>query len=266
TVLICVSNRVTVPSRFSHTPTGATICILPAPRTYSVLRHRMVNPYGRTVDQAFGGLSAGRWYLLPLLAVLKQVVLYSTTPLQLLARELRREGCEAILCQEYEYPRFDVCVLLGHVMQVPVFATFQGGNYQRSWIERYLRPPALHACAGLIIATETEAQRVRDRYGLAPHKLARIFNPIDLELWATTDRSKARAALNIPPDARVVIWHGRVSIQQKGLDLLLDAWKHIRRQRAGRDLRLLLIGTGKDKDRLQHSLDSMTSDGVFWVN
>src|SRR5262249_61926493 len=59
TVLMCMSNRVEVPSRFSHTPTGATICILPAPRTYSALRRRMVNPYGRTVDQAFGYVPPG---------------------------------------------------------------------------------------------------------------------------------------------------------------------------------------------------------------
>src|SRR5262245_3234908 len=107
TVLICISARVAAPSRFTHRPTGATICVLPVPRTYRAIRRVMVNPYGRTVKQAFGDVRSARRLLFPLLAMSREVVLYLTTPLGLLAQELRREGCNAILCQEYEYPRFD---------------------------------------------------------------------------------------------------------------------------------------------------------------
>src|SRR5436309_95185 len=32
TVLICMSDRIAVPSRFTHMPTGATICMLPVPK------------------------------------------------------------------------------------------------------------------------------------------------------------------------------------------------------------------------------------------
>ncbi|SRR5713226_4555794 len=266
TVLICISNRVAAPSRFTHRPTGATICVLPAPRIYRALRRKMLNPYGRTVKQAFGDLRRTQLFLIPPLALLREVVLYLTTPLRLVAHELRREGCMAILCQEYEYPRFDACVLLGQLMRLPVFATFQGGNYQRSRIERYLRPHTLRACAGLIIGTQSEAQRVRAHYGIAPTKLARIFNPINLELWKPIDRQEARRALGIPLDARVVVWHGRVSMQQKGLDVLLDAWERICCQRTGRDLRLLLVGTGKDAEKLRQRIVSMQLRAVLWVD
>jgi len=266
TVVICISARVAVPSRFTHAPTGATVCVLPVPRIYRVLRRKILNPYGRTVRQVFGEIRHSRLLLLPFLAALKEVVLYLTTPLTLVAHELRREGCKAILCQEYEYPRFDECVLLGRLMGLPVFATFQGGDYQRSHIERYLRPHALRACAGLIIGTQNETERVQARYGAAPAKLARIFNPINLELWKSINRSKARDALAIPLDARVVVWHGRVSIQQKGLDVLLHAWERICRERPGQDMRLLLVGTGKDAERLRQRLEFMHLPGVLWVN
>src|SRR5690242_6908446 len=49
TVLICMSNRVSVPSHFSHAPTGAAISILPVSRMYRAMQSRMNNPYGRTV-------------------------------------------------------------------------------------------------------------------------------------------------------------------------------------------------------------------------
>jgi len=266
TVLICISCRVTEPSHFTHAPTGATVCVLPAPRIYRLLRRKMLNPYGRTVTQMFGEPSRTRVVLVPLLGLLKDVVLYLTTPLRLVAHELRREGCKAILCQEYEYPRFDGCVLLGRLLGLPVFATFQGGDYQRSHIERYLRPHTLRASAGLIIGTQTESQRVRARYGIPPGKLARIFNPIDLAIWSGVDRNKARDALGIPLDARVVVWHGRVSMQQKGLDVLLEAWEQVCRLRGDRDLRLLLVGTGKDAERVRERIASMRLAAVFWVN
>ena len=267
TVLICMSSRIAVATRFEHAPTGATICVLPAPKTYRVLSRVMVNPYGRTVSQTYGVVASGpRLLLWPLLAIMKQAVLYSTTPLKSIAAQLRRERCTAILCQEYEYPRFDLCVLLGRMMHLPIFATFQGGNYQRSWIERYLRPRALRACNGVIIASRVEAERVQGRYGIASRKVARIFNPVDVALWNNIDRENTRRSLNISPEVQVVVWHGRVSIQQKGLDLLLDAWDRICLQRPGRALRLLLIGTGKDAEKLQGRIASLSSQTVLWVN
>jgi glycosyltransferase involved in cell wall biosynthesis len=266
TVLICVSAQVTVPSRVMHVPTGATICLLPVPKTYRRIRGKMANPYGRTIKQVFGEIQPSRFFLLPALAAMKELALYLTTPLRRVAYEIRHERCIAILCQEYEYPRFDLSVLLGRWMRLPVFATFQGGDYQRGRLEHYLRPHAMRACAGLIIATQGEARRVQAQYGVSPAKLKQIFNPIDLQIWRPMERGEARAALGIPMDARVVIWHGRVSIWQKGLDILLDAWNYIGRQGIERDLRLLIVGTGKDSEKLHRRITELQVSGVLWLD
>ncbi|WP_089128832.1 glycosyltransferase family 4 protein [Tolypothrix sp. NIES-4075] len=261
TVLFCISARVTEPQRYTHKPTGATICVLPAPKIYQVVRRPMLNAYGCTVKDVFGDVGGVRRYWC---AVLKEVVHHLATPLGLLARELRREGCQAILCQEYEYARFDVCVLLGKLMGLPVFATFQGGDFQLSRLERPLRPLTLQACAGLIVATQTEVQRVQSRYGVPSAKLARIFNPMDVANWHAMDRSEARAALGISLDAQVVVYHGRIEIHRKGLDILLDAWQQVLSERPGRNLRLLLVGTGSDAEKLRQRLAQMQLPGVIW--
>jgi glycosyltransferase involved in cell wall biosynthesis len=263
TVLICISARVTAPARFTHVPTGATLCVLPAPRLYRALRRRMVYPYGQTVREAFGKVRGARRLLFPLYAVLREVSLYLTTPHGLLAQELQGEHCAAILCQEYEYPRFDTCVLLGKWLRLPVFGTFQGGNYHHNHLERFLRPLSLRACTGLIIAPQSEAKRVCVRYGISPAKLARIFNPIDLRVWKPVDQGEARAGLGIPPEAQVVAWHGRVVMHKKGLDLLLDAWESICRERPQQELRLVLVGTGDDATELQQRLAKI--QGVIWI-
>jgi len=266
TVLVCISSRFAVPSRFTHAPTGATIYVLPVPSAYRKLRSTMSYPYGKTVQEAFGEPHGARRLLFPALALIREVALYLTTPVGVLARILKLEGCESILCQEYEFPRFDVCVLLGKAIGLPVFATFQGGNYQHGHLEHYLRPAAIRRCAGLIIASRDELQRVRTCYHVPRTKIARIFNPIDLDAWRPLERAAARAELGIPSKASVVAWHGRVAVRAKGLDLLLTAWEHICRLRPERDLRLLLVGSGDEAPELRRLLATTGLAGVFWVD
>ncbi len=247
TVLFFVSARVSETLRYTHAATGAMVCVLPQPRI-----HRAVRYYSTRIA------------LFPALKV--ALASYLATPLGLLARELRREGCDAILCQEYEYARFDVCVLLGQLMRLPVFATFQGGSRHYSRLEDALRPLAIRACAGLMIAPQTESQRVSACYGVPPAKIARIFNPMDVETWRASDRAEARAAIGIPLDARVVVCHGRIEIDIKGLDVLLDAWERICCDRPGKELKLLLVGTGSNANELRQRIATMQLRDVLWVD
>jgi glycosyltransferase involved in cell wall biosynthesis len=265
TVLFCVSARVTnKPWRFTPAPTGATVQVLPAPMLYRATRRRVLNPYADTVEKAVGDVHGVDRLLF---AALKDTAPYLSTPLGLLARELRREGCRVILCQEYEHARFDMCVLMEQLMHLPVFATFQGGDTQLSHLERPLRPLTMRTCAGLIVAARREAQRVRVCYGVPPAKLAQIFNPMDVALWRAGDRGEARAAFDIPMSARVVVWHGRILLQRKGLDVLLDAWDRVCRERPAQDLRLLLVGTGNDANELRHgSQTSRCRAYCGWTN
>jgi glycosyltransferase involved in cell wall biosynthesis len=209
TTIFCASAGVDGVRHWTHRPTGAALCVLPG--------RRGVSPY-------------------------------RATPLRLLRRELLRYGCAAILCQEYEYARFDCCAALGLLMRIPVFATYQGGNYQRHFTERFVRPWSLRACSGLIIAPRQERERVQQKYGLHPERIAAIFNPVDPGLWYPEDRAQARAALGIPPEEQVAAWHGRIDIRNKGLDLLLEAWHMVGRGR------LLLAGDGPDAETLRRRI------------
>ena len=262
-VCFYVSARVSVPWRFIHQPTGCLICVLPAPWIYRTIRRRMFNPYAYTVERAVGPVNA---VSRPFFAVLKDIAPYLTTPLRWLARELRRERCEALLVQDYENPRFDACVLLGGLMKLPVFATFQGGQFQYSWTERLVRRSSMRMCAGLIVGPRSESDRVAARYNLPASKISRIFNPIDVDRWRPLDRALARRTLDIPADARVVVWHGRVMFSRKGLDILLDAWDRVCGMRPEIDLRLLLLGTGTDADLLRRRIDAMRPRGLLWVD
>ncbi|MBO3460916.1 glycosyltransferase family 4 protein [Aetokthonos hydrillicola Thurmond2011] len=271
TVLFCVSARFKEPSRFTHLPSGITICVLPAPKgylAYRAIRHKALKLYGGSEGKTFKNIqdtNATRRSLLTKTKNLAQSLgAYLATPVELLAREIRRENCEAILCQEYEYARFDVCVLLGQLMHLPVFATFQGGDKTHSILEYPVRQLAFRGCTGVIISTKKEIERVRARYKIPSAKIARIFDPMDTETWSAVDKSEARMAIGIPFKAKVVVCHGRIEFYRKGLDILLAAWEKICRDRPEQDLRLLLVGTGSDADKLRENIAKMQLQGVIW--
>jgi starch synthase len=247
TVLFFMSAHVQRPVRFCHRPTGTAVCVLPSPRLHQKAR----------------GLQDRFW---PNSAAMLTVSSYLSTPLRPLAHELRRERCDVVLCQDYDYPRFDVCVPLGRLLHLPVFATFQGAARTVGPVEKALRRLALHACAGLIIGARSERERVRSRYGVPAAKLAHIPNPVDVAAWQAVDRGQARARLGIPAEARVVGWHGRVELRRKGLDVLLEAWKSICQARPGAPLLLLLVGTGRDADELRRRLAASPYQNILWVD
>jgi starch synthase len=233
TLIVCPTSRVDEPVAATHVPTGAELRLLPTPRPYAWLRsHRLE---GR-LDGRLHPREVGR-------AVATHVAPYLGTPPRALAAVVRRERCAAVLCQEYEDPRFDVCVAVGRRTGIPVFGTFQGADYQLSRLERPLRPRSIRACAGLVIGAEDELERVRKTYHVPAQKLAAIVNPVDAELWRRVDGAAVRAELGIPASAAVVAWHGQLQLARKGLDVLLDAWGKLGDDR---DAHLVLVGSGED--------------------
>jgi starch synthase len=251
TSLVFFTRYVQRPERATHAPSGAALWLLPAPPLYNLLHGKLGAPP-----------LAERWLAQ---ALLRHVGPYTATSPITVARALRADGCDAILSQEYECPRFDVLVALGRVLGIPVFPSFHGGDLQ-SRIERLLHPITIKACAGLVISSQAEAERVRERYGVPLEKIAHVRNPIDLEAWQPDDRHQAREALGLPSGALVVAWHGALYLDTKGLDLLISAWERVTGQRPGRDLQLLLVGGGADAPELERLIDERVLTGVVLVN
>ncbi len=262
TVLICFSAEAKTTQRFIHKPTGATICVLPAPCMYRYIRKRILNPYTTIIEEAAGNVSGLKryWYIF-----LLKIAGYTSTPVYNLAKEIRKQQCNRILCQDYEHPRFDVCALLGKIMRIPVYATFQGGNWQLSSIERFVRPITLQWSKGLVVASGMEIKRLEKAYRLPAVNIERIFNPVDLSMWMGPDKKTAREQLQIEPGIRVVVWHGRIDYYRKGLDILLDAWEQMTLGNPDHTHQLLLVGSGNNADLLVQRLINKPK-GVTWIS
>ena len=247
-VLVFVSSTVSEPRRVATPGVPGAMWLLPQP-----VLARMVR--AATIDsRSF----AARAYNAPLLRLRP----YVSTPLRRLPEVLRREGCTAVLCQEYEYARSHVCVAVGRRMGLPVFLKFGGLTVRAGFrLVSVTRRWALRNAAGFVIGAAEEEQRVRKRYGISPDRIARIGMPVDPARWRPRPRAEARVRLGIPEDDLVVAWHGRVDVDVKGLDLLLAAWQRVGRV-PGR--RLHLLGTGTDADALEQLIATAPAGTVHW--
>ena len=260
--IFCFSDRSRAVISRPHRATGAEICLIPAKPSYLWMRHFVADPYAWETDNMFSGRK------LPKLAkrIIRHLLPYLATPERSLWRELKRRKVRAILCQEYEYARFDIVTALGALLRLPVFAIFQGGNWHSSRLEKLTRPLAVRRCAGLIIGPSPEAARVQAEYSISSNKIARLPNPLDLTDWEPMPQSEARQSLGIPISARIAISHGRIDIFRKGLDLLLEAWSKLQSAHSGEDWRLILIGSGDDATKLRSVLGGPDYSSVLWID
>jgi glycosyltransferase involved in cell wall biosynthesis len=259
TVVVCWSRAVERPTRRIHAPTGAVLWFLPPSGAYRAARRQLRDPYAWT---ARGALRPGGSRVAGRLARVAAPFL-TATPVAL-ARVLRQEGCRAVLCQEYEEGRFDVCVALGRRLHLPVFATFQGGDHTRTTLERLVRRRSVRRAAGLLVGAEREVERVARRYGVPAERVARVPNPLDPATVRRVPKDEARAALGLSKEAPVAVWVGRVDVHPKGMDVLLDAWERVRSDLAAHGPTLLLLGTGSGAGWMHEQLATRRLDDVQW--
>jgi glycosyltransferase involved in cell wall biosynthesis len=230
--LVYTSARVRRTTRFRHEPTGAEVVVLRVP-----LLQRLLRVAQRVLWRN------------PTLGALKS---YASLPLRRLRAELRRTGAGAILVQEHEHARTDVLALARRWLGVPVVATYQAGNVTETRLEGAVRRRALPRLDGLVVASGAERARLASRYGVAPERIHPIPNPIDVAAWSPLDRAASRAELDLPAGARVAVWHGRVTWERKGIDVLLDAFALVAEQLD--DAVLAMVGTGPDAPRLAEAI------------
>jgi len=252
-LIFCVSGKVGRTTRLVNPATGVVTVALPPCRGYRGLRRFPGDPDGDAPRRGRLGRIA------------QSVVPYLATPPAALLSALRQEGITHVICQEYEYERFDVVVRLARRAGIPVFASFQGGAPRGGWLAGRIRAGSLARADGLIVASGPEIGRLHGRYALDPVRIAQIPNPLDTAEWKAQPRAAARAALGIPDSALVAICHGRIDYARKGLDILIAAWRQVTAQAPGRDLRLHLIGAGRDDAILQAAIDRDPVPGLRWV-
>lgn len=139
-----------------------------------------------------------------------------------------------------------------------------GGGYRlSSWLER----TAYEGATGIIAVSDGMRQDILRAYPqLDPNKVSVVHNGIDLQAFQSADRPDLVRELGINPDARSVVFVGRIT-QQKGLPYLLKAAREL-----PEDVQLVLCAGAPDTPEIAQTVTDLVDelrkhrDNVIWVD
>lgn len=173
---------------------------------------------------------------------LKVDVIHSHTPFlmgRLGAAVARRQGLPLVFTHHTMYHEY--------VHYVPGIRTIARRVVLRH-LARYCRR------AQLVVAPTPQIQQfVAETYRLKGDVVA-IPTGIDLDAFARADRGWLRRTYGIAPEARVLIFVGRLG-REKNVDLLLDAFARVAAARD--DVVLVMVGDGPERMRLQTAVEGL---------
>lgn len=138
-----------------------------------------------------------------------------------------------------------------------------GGGYRvSSWVER----TAYEAASGIIAVSHgMRADILRAYPQIDPAKVSVVHNGIDLSAFQSASNPDLVRALGINPDARSVVFVGRIT-QQKGLPYLLQAAEDL-----PSDVQIVLCAGAPDTPEMQQRVVDLVErlkskrKGVIWV-
>jgi glycosyltransferase involved in cell wall biosynthesis len=109
--------------------------------------------------------------------------------------------------------------------------------------------------AGFVTTVSADLARTAVNLGADPEHTRAILNGCDTALFHPRDRTQSRLALNLDPEAEIVLYVGRLDLR-KGLLELIDAIAQLRARPHGQHsrLRCFLIGDGPDRPALVEAI------------
>lgn len=140
-------------------------------------------------------------------------------------------------------------------LKVPCVLGALGSDiHMRDGLSRHFTRRALQGADAVVTVSEAMRRYTLAEFGADPKAVHTVVNGFNTEVFHLRDQAADRRALNIPADARLMVYVGRF-VEAKGLNELIDAFAQMA-QDDPRD-RLALIGDGVMKADLQARIQAL---------
>jgi glycosyltransferase involved in cell wall biosynthesis len=163
-----------------------------------------------------------------------------------LVRHVRRAGADILHSHKFGSNAWSA--VAAPILRIPTLVTHEhswafAGDRRRILVDRYVVAPR---AAAMVAVSELDARRMTEIVRIPPAKIRVIPNGV--ELAPAGDRSLLRRELGLDEQVPVVGFVGSLR-PEKRVDLIVDAAASL--VRSGRRLRLVLVGSGPEKEGLR---------------
>jgi teichuronic acid biosynthesis glycosyltransferase TuaC len=150
------------------------------------------------------------------------------------------------------YPDGDAAIKVARALGVPCAVGALGSDiHVRSGISERLTKRVIAQCDALLTVSETMRSYAIERFGAQPQRTHTITNGFNTAVFKVVPKEAARQELTMPPDAKLIVYVGRV-VREKGLIELLSAFEQLATQDP--KLRLAILGDGQMKNELDQMI------------
>jgi glycosyltransferase involved in cell wall biosynthesis len=173
-----------------------------------------------------------------------------------------RDRPDFIFAQSYSSGRFDVLLLLARFLNVPFIAYHAGGQFSQ-YLGKSLRQWTLPMADLLLVSGRSEREMLLKRYGVSPERVRVVLTPIDTAAYRPMDRMDACDRLGLDWRRRYVLFVGRLDDEIKRISTLVRSFAAL--NAAHPDVDLLVVGNGRDADRLKKLGDTLVPGRVRFM-
>jgi len=170
----------------------------------------------------------------------------ATYALSVLPRLVARSDRPDVIFATWAYPDGAAAIQLGRLFGIPTVIQVIGSDATlvtgRRAVRAQMRRLLPHA-AGVVAVSQPLAEQMVG-VGAPPERTHVICTGTDLERFRPRDRGAARESLGVPPDARLVLFVGRL-FREKGVQDLLGAFDRLADRHP--EFRLAIVGAGPER-------------------
>lgn len=114
----------------------------------------------------------------------------------------------------------------------------------------------------IIACSEAIKSHLINYFKVNENRITRIYNFVNIEeVHSVADKKLLRYELNIPQNSFLIGYFGRLSVKEKGLDILLDAYKNVCSK--NNTVLLMIVGEGEDNELLIKKSEEMNCNIDF---
>ena len=159
-----------------------------------------------------------------------------------LVKAIRLDRPDVLFAQDYSSGRFDVLLAAARLLRVPLI-TYHSGSTPEAYTGRLIRKRTLRRADAVLVTSTTEQERLTDEFGVDPGRCHILLTPIDTALFTPDLRDETQDR------DRYLLFVGRLDDNVKRVSVILQAFQRASRDHA--EVRLLIVGDGPDRARLQ---------------